>query len=619
MMFKILRVNVYNFGKLQNFEMDFDQGLNIIAQDNGFGKTTLAVFIKAMFYGLSYNKKRKVSENEVLKYRPFNSTEKFGGTLSFFCNGKNLRIERFFGNTEKEQEVRLFDEDTNKQQKLDVKKGELGNRIFKVDADAFMRSMYLPQSSIVVENNDSFMQKLSNLAENTDETNNYVKAESVLREYCRKLKLERGNGGKIYDIKCKVEEKEKELTNANNIQEKIKNVNDEIILCLQDIGKIDGEMQKLTEQKIKAEKQVADLSRYEEIAEKQKLLNIKKTQIKLKEEELESIKFIKPPPPQKTEESQPKIHLWQIILCALLIASGVGMYFWLWYMSLPFFAASIALFVFFYLKCKRTQLNKTLRQQQLFEEYINYCAQKERQYSEIKISATAELRVLKMNADELTNNLLVLAPEGTGKLKEDYIKAQSDLKEVAQKLSDTKEKYNSLRDKLNTNNGVLKTLNANPPNPPDIENEMTNLKEEIEVAEQKYYAAKQAREILTAAKESLTDSYLPMLNSSFKNYVELLAEKRIGEVAVDAKFNITINEAGAYRDSDYLSEGFNEICNFALRLSLMECIYKDNLPLIMLDDPFVNYDDINYASTKKLLQQISLTTQVIYLTCHKKR
>ncbi len=619
MMFKLLRVNIFNFGKLHDFKMDFEKGLNVIAQDNGFGKTTLAAFIKAMFYGLNYNKKRKVSENEVLKYRPFNSTEKFGGTLSFFCNGKNLRIERFFGNTEKEQEIRLFDEDTNKQQKLDFEKGELGLRIFKVDADAFMRSMYLPQCSIIVENNDSFMQKLSNLAENTDETNNYVKADTSLREYCKKLKLERGNGGKIFDLKCKVEEKEKQLINANNIQTKIKDINDEIVLCIQEITKSDNEVQQLTAQKSKAEKEAASLSKYEEIAEKQNLLNLKQTEIKLKEQQLDNLKYLRPEPPEKIDNVLKSKTLKQILLCALLILCGVGLCFWLWYLSLPFFVGGIALSVIFYIKCKKAEFKIKNTNQRLLEEYNNKCAQTEKEFSELKLDITAQLKALKLNAEELTNTLLILAPEGAQKLKDRYIKAQSDLKIAEQQLIQAKIKYDNNRDKLNISNGALLTLNADPPSPPDIENELLNLKEEINQTEQKYNTAQLARQILSEAKESLTDSYLPMLNTSFKKYVELLAQKRLGEAAVDAQFNITINEAGAYRDSDYLSEGFKEMCNFALRLSLMECIYKDDLPLIILDDPFVNYDDINYSSAKKLLEQISLTTQVIYLTCHKQR
>ena len=47
---KIKELYVAGFGKLKDLKMTFDDGLNVIVRDNGFGKTTLCAFIKAMFY-----------------------------------------------------------------------------------------------------------------------------------------------------------------------------------------------------------------------------------------------------------------------------------------------------------------------------------------------------------------------------------------------------------------------------------------------------------------------------------------------------------------------------------------------------------------------------------------
>ena len=42
---KLTRLHVENFGKLQNFDYSFDKGLNILLEENGWGKSTLAAFI----------------------------------------------------------------------------------------------------------------------------------------------------------------------------------------------------------------------------------------------------------------------------------------------------------------------------------------------------------------------------------------------------------------------------------------------------------------------------------------------------------------------------------------------------------------------------------------------
>ena len=49
---KLVSCYIENFGGLHRFSYDFKDGLNVISEDNGWGKSTLAAFLKAMFYGL---------------------------------------------------------------------------------------------------------------------------------------------------------------------------------------------------------------------------------------------------------------------------------------------------------------------------------------------------------------------------------------------------------------------------------------------------------------------------------------------------------------------------------------------------------------------------------------
>ena len=52
---KLLKAHIENFGKLSNVDFEFDN-LFVLQKENGFGKTTLSIFLKAMFY--SMQKKR---------------------------------------------------------------------------------------------------------------------------------------------------------------------------------------------------------------------------------------------------------------------------------------------------------------------------------------------------------------------------------------------------------------------------------------------------------------------------------------------------------------------------------------------------------------------------------
>ena len=61
---KIKELYVENFGKLSQYKLSLSDGLNSFVEDNGYGKTTLSVFIKAMLYGFDDTRKHSLDEND---------------------------------------------------------------------------------------------------------------------------------------------------------------------------------------------------------------------------------------------------------------------------------------------------------------------------------------------------------------------------------------------------------------------------------------------------------------------------------------------------------------------------------------------------------------------------
>ena len=49
---QLIQCHIENFGKLSNIDMEFHQGVNVIHEENGWGKSKLAAFLRVMFYGL---------------------------------------------------------------------------------------------------------------------------------------------------------------------------------------------------------------------------------------------------------------------------------------------------------------------------------------------------------------------------------------------------------------------------------------------------------------------------------------------------------------------------------------------------------------------------------------
>jgi uncharacterized protein YhaN len=148
---------VSSFGKLKDYTLEFNNGLNTVKEDNGWGKTTLATFIKVMFYGID-NGRKGILDSERKKYKPWNSTEKFGGYIEFDRNGKTFRLERYFGNKESEDTVRLTDVATGKDYK---DTDNLGKRIFGIDEDGFKSTTYFGQKDFEIKSNTSITEKFN--------------------------------------------------------------------------------------------------------------------------------------------------------------------------------------------------------------------------------------------------------------------------------------------------------------------------------------------------------------------------------------------------------------------------------------------------------------------------
>lgn len=274
----IIKCHIENFGKLHNFDYEFSKGLNIINEKNGWGKSTFATFIKAMFFGFDSSNKRSVSENERKKYYPWQGG-KFGGNLEFEIDGKTYEIERFFGLKDKEDTFKLYNKITNCESN-DFSEN-IGEEMFKIDRQAYERSTYIPQQGISVEINDSLSAKLSNILEGENDINTSEEAinkiTTVMKEY-KKI----GNKGKINELEAKINNKKRELEYAKNNEEvinerniKIEKIKSEIKLLEENKNQNQEKISQINEQ----EKNKIKKDRYEEIC----------NALKIDEEELRKI------------------------------------------------------------------------------------------------------------------------------------------------------------------------------------------------------------------------------------------------------------------------------------------------------------------------------------------
>ena len=68
---QIRRIQIADFGKLHDMELNLSEGFQTITGENGWGKSTMAAFIKAMLYGMEATTRRSLLENERRHYQPW--------------------------------------------------------------------------------------------------------------------------------------------------------------------------------------------------------------------------------------------------------------------------------------------------------------------------------------------------------------------------------------------------------------------------------------------------------------------------------------------------------------------------------------------------------------------
>ena len=126
-------------------------------------------------------------------------------------------------------------------------------------------------------------------------------------------------------------------------------------------------------------------------------------------------------------------------------------------------------------------------------------------------------------------------------------------------------------------------------------------------------------DLLRQADKQLKDQYIAPVKNNYLQLAALL-EKAIGErVTMTPNFEIRFERNGIERSEQHLSAGQRSLCAFCFRMALIENMYADEKPFLILDDPFVNLDGVHLDRVKEILKTLSERLQIIYFTCHESR
>jgi uncharacterized protein YhaN len=205
---KLIECYIENFGKLSDFKLSFSKGLNTVKKNNGYGKTTLTVFIKSMLFGLDTSRRQKLELNDRKHYMPWQGG-RCGGYLIFEANGKKYRVERTFMPKAADDVFKLYDEKSGRE--CDDFTENLGEELFGIDVDGFERTVFLSEANLAGKNeNKTVSAKLSNLVGYDGDLSAMDDAIELLEKQ-RKVYRKKGGSGEIGDMKLKYSETERRI------------------------------------------------------------------------------------------------------------------------------------------------------------------------------------------------------------------------------------------------------------------------------------------------------------------------------------------------------------------------------------------------------------------------
>ncbi|MCR5650690.1 MAG: hypothetical protein K6F86_05855 [Lachnospiraceae bacterium] len=174
---KLISLQIDNFGILKDYRYLFKDGINTIVHENGWGKSTLASFIRVMFYGFDNEGKRSELENERKRFLPWQGGG-YGGMLVFEAKGKTYRIERTFSE-KKGSTFDLYDAKTNLKSSDYTEK--IGEELFGIDSDSFERTVFIGQQDCATEATSAINAKIGNVSD-TDDMGRFTLVQEKLKK-----------------------------------------------------------------------------------------------------------------------------------------------------------------------------------------------------------------------------------------------------------------------------------------------------------------------------------------------------------------------------------------------------------------------------------------------------
>lgn len=613
---KIKGIKINGFGNLIDKEYEFSSGINLIKGKNESGKSTLMGFLNSIFFGIQKTRKKDIISDDI-RFLPWNTSE-FSGFIQYeLDNAEVYTVFRDF-NTKKVSILDFNNQDITKKYSIDK---EIGSNFLEeqtgIDKTSFALSSYTMQNSVVLNSTDKIqmVQKLSNLISTGEDNISYKKLEKRIQDRRRE------EVGTAKTLNMPINQVEKKIVSVkqeiNNIKDKNKDKND-----------ITMEEKEIRTQYKGLELKRKLIAKLKENRIKQELnntmINSLKEQLRLKQDNIRNMLVGKHDIIKKTSFIQKnyKFYILTIIFTLILeVIVGLLLKFVfktddtnrIIYSFLP--VPVIALFVMIFVTFKdkisiNNEYEEKAEENREIEREVNLI-RKEVMYQEKEIEKLEKMRI----KDENKFKQDIIA-EFCGDIEDDCLNniLHFDLQKLSKEEKEIDSEYTRVMYKLSTVD-AKKVIAGK-----DIE-KLVGLEEKLSLLEEEKRNLEDLNKVYEIVLSGLNEAYEEIKASISPSFVNNLS--KITKNITDGKYKSVILseeqkimvqlETGEYVELEKLSLGTIEQVNFALRMSILQELTNEKIP-ILLDETFVFYDEDRLKNVLEYITKFE-GKQIILFTC----
>lgn len=602
----IKEIQINNFGKLKNRNIELKNGINVIYGENESGKTTLLKFITSIFYGVSKNKNgKRISDFE--RYTPWEEGE-FSGKIKYkLDNNEEYEVYRNF--TKKNPQILdNLGNDVSKNYTIDKTSG---NKFFfeqtKVDEELFNMAMVIMQQEVKLDEKkqNTLIQKASNIMLTGEDDVSYKKIMSKLnKKQTEEIGTEKSPTKPLYLTKQRIEnlnknkrELEEILPKQYELDDKKAKIEKEIaegekeLELLQDLGQMQSET-KLEEEKINI-----NIKSKEEIENKRKEeennLNNKKTE-KIEKKNLKTLYII---PILLTIFSIILFFINQKIFSYIGIIIDIISIITVSLMNIKENKK--------YNKIKEEEKREKNNIRNKIEVLENEIKEKEKIINEKQNELDIKINLKKENLKRKFKEIKDIDNYFNKKINsEDILNEQKYINELKLDLTRLEMQRKDILTKLE--------------NKAQIEEELENLEEKLEELMNDNDSINIAKEAIERAYLKMKENVTPKFSINLSNAIQKISNGKYKTVKVNEEAGLIVEtENGNYVPADVLSVGTIDELYLSLRISSINELTKENMPII-LDETFAYFDNERLEKVLEFLNKEYQNRQILIFTCTKR-